>query len=205
MGRNDGNLDLLVVTPIITKRRRGENVLQKRRVSLLLALIFVAIVYARSETLILKAEEAIESSAEYGVQVGKKAAPFTLQTLKGDTVSLEDFQGKNVVVHFFATWRFPCQEEMPLIVELDKKLKEKGDVLLAVNLTSEEHDKGASLKQFLTHYRATFDPLLDVDGDVGALYNLLGIPTTIVIDEEGTIVKRINGQMSYSMMEAIVR
>ncbi len=174
---------------------------------LIFVLLVTAFIYSQSENMVIKAEEAVvaEASPKKGVQVSQEALPFSLTTLKGKTVSLEDFRGKKVILNFFATWCYPCQEEMPIIVEMEKKLRQDGGVLLAINLTSEERDKGAGLPSFLTYYGASFDPLMDKNGQVLDLYKIFGIPTTILIDENGVIQKRINGQLSYGMMEELIK
>ena len=116
---------------------------------------------------------------------------------------MDDYLGQPVVVNFFATWCHPCQEEMPIIVEMEKRLKEKGAAFVAVNMTSQESSKD-EIAPFLQHYRATFDPLLDKDGEIMKKYQIIGIPTTLVIDENGIIVQRINGGLTFELMEDLV-
>lgn len=172
---------------------------------LVIFLCGVSLLYSQTPEMFSKVEHAVAASVSKGVQVGQEALPFQLTTLQGKQVALEDYRGKTVVLNFFATWCYPCQEEMPLIVEMEKRLKEKGGHLLAINLTSEESDQsGAGLKTFLSHYNALFDPLLDKEGSLMKEYQIIGIPTTVVIDEHGVIKKRINGGLTYSMMEELL-
>ncbi|ARK31471.1 TlpA disulfide reductase family protein [Halalkalibacter krulwichiae] len=170
---------------------------------LIILLCSVGFMYSQSESLYQKVEEAVAASVQKGVQVGQEALPIELTTLNGKQVSLDDYIGKPVVINFFATWCAPCQEEMPVIVEMDKKLKERGGVLLAVNMTSQETSK-EELRPFLQHFHASFDPLLDDKGEVMKKYQLIGIPTTVVIDEQGVIIQRINGILTFDLMEDLV-
>lgn len=159
--------------------------------------------YSQSTSVFQQVEEAVAASVSQGVQVGQEAIPIELTTLQGKQVSLADYTGQPVVLNFFATWCHPCQEEMPVIVEMEKRLRDKGAAFLAINMTSQEQSKSA-IKPFLEHYRAYFDPLLDEDGEIMKKYQIIGIPTTVVIDEQGMIIQRINGGLSYGMMEDLI-
>ncbi|MDV2885638.1 MULTISPECIES: TlpA disulfide reductase family protein [Alkalihalophilus] len=170
------------------------------RSALILILCSVGFMYSQSESVFQQVEEAVAASVKQGVQVGNEAKSFELHSLRGETVSLNDFHGTPVVINFFATWCPPCQEEMPVIVELEKRLTQKGAKFIAVNMTSQEASI-AEVEPFLKHFNASFDVLLDETGEVMNMYQIIGIPTTVVIDENGVIVQRINGGLSYSMME----
>ncbi|MCL7749161.1 TlpA disulfide reductase family protein [Halalkalibacter alkaliphilus] len=170
---------------------------------LIVLLCGVGFMYSQSESVYQQVEESVAATVQKGVQVGQEALPFELTTLNGEKVALGDYLGQPVVVNFFATWCHPCQEEMPIILEMEKRLKEKGAAFLAINMTSQERGK-EEIRPFLQHYRATFDPLLDVEGEVMKKYQIIGIPTTIVIDEQGVIVQRINGGLTYDLMEDLV-
>ncbi|MDT8862724.1 TlpA family protein disulfide reductase [Alkalihalobacillus sp. MEB130] len=170
---------------------------------LIILLCGVGFMYSQSESVYQQVEESVAATVQKGVQVGQEALPIELTTLNGEQVSLDEYLGQPVVLNFFATWCHPCQEEMPIILEMEKKLKEKGAAFLAINMTSQEKGK-EEIKPFLQHYRANFDPLLDKDGDVMKKYQIIGIPTTIVIDEQGMIVQRINGGLTYEIMEDLV-
>ncbi|WP_332689215.1 TlpA disulfide reductase family protein [Halalkalibacter lacteus] len=170
---------------------------------LILLLCGVGFMYSQSDSFFQQVEESVAASIQTGVQVGQEALPIELTTLNGKQVSLDDFIGQPVVLNFFATWCHPCQEEMPVILEMEKRLKEKGAAFLAINMTSQEKSK-AEINPFLQHFRATFDPLLDEDGETMKKYQIIGIPTTIIIDEQGVIIQRINGGLTFDLMEDLV-
>lgn len=127
------------------------------------------------------------------VSNGPKAPDFTLPSLEGQNVSLSDYIGKKVIViDFWSTTCDPCMVEMPHLVRLYKKYKDKGLIVLAVSLDGPEsraqvssvvHDKGM-----------TFPVLLDEETSVIARYNpKKDLPTSIVIDQGGGIVAKHGG------------
>lgn len=145
----------------------------------------------------------VNAQIEEGVYVAQRAPEFQLKTLQGEEKSFQVGEAQITVVHFFATWCYPCQEEMPIIVDLYNELTAQGNRFVAVNLTSSE--QGISqIQPFLTHYKAPFDPLLDEQGLVQDMYQLFGVPTTLLINKEGIILKRINGPLSQQDYEEIV-
>lgn len=182
---------------------RGKQLLY--RGILVVLLCGVALMYTQSKNVLTNVEKAVAASIASGPQVGQEAPAFELMTLQGEGVSLEQYKGKKVILNFFASWCSPCQEEMPLVEQLHKRLQIEDGVMLAVNLTSEEGgEKGSNLKQFLLQYGSTFDPLLDKEGTVMKKYQIIGIPTTIMIDEQGMVTKRINGQLTNGIMEELL-
>ncbi|SDB82691.1 TlpA disulfide reductase family protein [Shouchella lonarensis] len=165
---------------------------------------FVAIgvvgwVYFQAEQVSPYDVEAIVKERAEGVHVGNIAPSFTLKTLSGTQDGYLPRPG-NTIIHFFATWCYPCQEEMPFIVRLHEQLRAQGDTFLAVNLTH-EGDRQSDLSAFLNHFEATFDPVLDERGDIQQLYQIVGIPTTIVIGRDGIIEDRITGALSPQMID----
>ncbi len=173
------------------------------RATLIVLLCVVGFMYSQSQSTFQQLEESVANMVKPGVQIGQQAKEFSLHTLSGKKVSLNDYRGKGIVLHFFATWCAPCQEEMPLIVTLDERLKKAGRELVVVNLTSQEQSK-SEVKPFLDYFRASFDPLMDEKGDVMELYEVIGIPTTLVIDEDGIILERINGMLSEEMINSVI-
>lgn len=121
---------------------------------------------------------------------------FELNDLEGNKVKLSDYSGKIVFLNFWATWCPPCRAEMPHMQEIHEEYEDVA--ILAVNSTSTELRGGrdskkakGQVKKFIDSEGYTFPVLLDADDEVSMTYNaifpLTGIPTTFVIDKEGTI------------------
>ncbi|WP_349409196.1 TlpA disulfide reductase family protein [Pseudalkalibacillus sp. SCS-8] len=135
-----------------------------------------------------------------GTSVGEKAPSFGLERLDGQEVELADYQGKVVVLNIWATWCPPCRAEMPEMVHFYEKYAEDNIEILAVNMTNSEKS-AEDVANFKKDYKINFPILLDVNGEVATTYQAFTIPTTYVIDENGIIVEKIAGPMSFEWME----
>lgn len=119
-----------------------------------------------------------------GLEKGDQAPDFELKTLDGQTASLSDYQGKKVLVNFWATWCKPCRTEMP---DLDAIRSEYDQVeVLAVNLTTTEKSVD-HVAAFADELKLSFPILLDQKG-IQARYQVLSYPTTYILDEKGRIM-----------------
>ncbi|MDM5320106.1 TlpA disulfide reductase family protein [Bacillus altitudinis] len=119
-----------------------------------------------------------------GLEKGDQAPDFELKTLDGQTASLSDYQGKKVLVNFWATWCKPCRTEMP---DLDAIRSEYDQVeVLAVNLTTTEKSVD-HVATFADELKLSFPILLDQKG-IQARYQVLSYPTTYILDEKGRIL-----------------
>ncbi|WP_042470211.1 peroxiredoxin family protein [Bacillus ndiopicus] len=132
----------------------------------------------------------------------EQAADFTLEALDGTKISLSDFKGQKVVLNFWATWCPPCKAEMPHLQNFHENNENSDVKLLAVNLTAS--DSVSNAVDFVDAYELTFPVLLDVDGEVGQLYEVITIPTTYFIDEDGNIVEKFIGALDEETMENII-
>ena len=115
------------------------------------------------------------------LRVGGEAPDFRLKNLHGETLDLDDAQGKIVILNFWATWCGPCRVEMPHFQALHEN---RDDVaVMAVNF-DESPEK---VEAFVTELDLTFDILLDPGAKVQEQYQIRGYPTTYILDETGTI------------------
>jgi thiol-disulfide isomerase/thioredoxin len=116
------------------------------------------------------------------VAVGQAAPQFTLPDLDGHRVSLEQYEGKIVILDFWATWCGPCRITMPVLDTMQEQYSGKL-VLIAVDFNEP--------KELVREYVLSENPgskvLLDEDGAVGDKYGVISLPTQILIDQEGTI------------------
>ncbi|KPL59464.1 redoxin domain-containing protein [Rossellomorea vietnamensis] len=160
---------------------------------------------AKEEAAQLAKESMDLSDAKEGLTKGDSAPDFSLTTLDGEEVKLSDYQGKKVILNFWATWCPPCKAEMPHMEQYYEKNAKKENVeILAVNLTSQDEGKKA-VQQFVDGYELTFPILLDEKGDIGGEYRAFTIPTTYMIDTNGLIRHKIVGPMNEEMMGKMVR
>ncbi|PLY03731.1 MAG: thioredoxin [Desulfuromonas sp.] len=121
---------------------------------------------------------------------GAQAPNITLKDMAGNSVSLDQFKGKVVILNFWATWCPPCKEEMPSMEVLYRNYKDKGLVMLAVNV--EENGKKA-VGDFLKQQQYSFPILLDEKGVAQNTYGVFRFPESFIIDRNGIIVEKIIG------------
>ncbi len=114
---------------------------------------------------------------------------FTLPDLGQGKVSLKDFRGKLVLLNFWASWCLPCREEMPAMERLYRRYRDRGFVILGVNLK----DDKKSAVSFVRELKITFPIAFDPAGEAGLLYGAWGLPTTYLIDSRGIALARAWG------------
>ncbi len=134
------------------------------------------------------------------IEIGRSAPDFSLTDINGETVSFSDFNGKVVILDFFAGWCPPCRQEIPDFIELEKSYGDKGFAMIGVALT-----RASDAKEFAGKMGINYPVLVD-DGKVSEAYGpIRSIPTTFVIDKAGKIVKMYIGYREKSVFEADVR
>jgi peroxiredoxin len=126
----------------------------------------------------------------------KPAPAFALVDLDGNQVELSDFQGRPVLINFWATWCPPCREEMPDIVATYEKHKGQGLMVLAIS--SEE---SAVVRGFAGENKMNFPVLLDSDGAVSDVYRIRVLPTSIFVNKDGVIVHVFLGSVTEEALE----
>jgi len=125
---------------------------------------------------------ASERQGEGLLKTGTMAPDWTLKDAEGESHSLSDYEGKIVVLDFWATWCGPCVKAMPGLQKLHEKYADKGVAVIGMN-TSESGDPVAFMKK----KNFTYQLLLNAD-PVSNAYRVRGIPAFYVLDGEGTIV-----------------
>lgn len=130
-----------------------------------------------------------ESKVLHPVKGQPPAPDFELKDIDGSIHKLTDYRGKVVIVNFWATWCPPCRFELPSMERLWQKTKDRGVMMLAINL-GEDAD---TIFTFTSDYPVSFPLLLDPDSSVTKEYSVLGIPTSYVINPQGQIIYRAVG------------
>jgi len=112
---------------------------------------------------------------------GVQAPDFELPDLADNPVRLADYQGKVVVLNFWATWCGPCVREMPMFQEFQDRYPEM--VLLGVD----EEESPETVRDFLQTMGLTYTILLDEKAELGRDLRVNYLPTTFFVDEQGDI------------------
>lgn len=118
---------------------------------------------------------------------GQKAANFSLKTLDGDPVTLDNLRGKVVVLDFWATWCPPCRKELP---EVDKLRAEFGERVEFLGVNDED---AGTVKSFLHRNHYELMVLMDSRRQVERQYGVSAIPTLLVIGKSGVIRQHFIG------------
>jgi cytochrome c biogenesis protein CcmG, thiol:disulfide interchange protein DsbE len=125
---------------------------------------------------------------------GTPAPAYRALSLAGDTVSLEDFRGRVVLLNVWATWCAPCVREMPALERLHRSLSGNGLSVVAVSVDAATPGLGvADVRGFVDELGLTFTVLLDPGGEIERLFRVGGLPMTFLIDREGRVLERIVG------------
>jgi peroxiredoxin len=125
------------------------------------------------------------SDAKMTSEARRKRAPeFALKDADGRTVRLADYNGKVVLLNFWATWCGPCKIEIPWFVEFERKYKDRGFAVIGVSM---DDDGWESIKPFSSHMNVNYRVLLG-DNSTAELYGgVEALPTSFLIDREGRI------------------
>lgn len=135
------------------------------------------------------------------------ALDFALQDQFGTTHTLDEYKGKVIFLNFWATWCGPCRAEMPEIQDLYEKYKDSEDVVVlgvaAPSMGQETSQQG--IEEFLETNGYTYPVLMDTNWELFQGYGISAFPTTFMIDVDGNVYGAIRGQITYDIMEDIIR
>jgi len=140
-----------------------------------------------------------------GSRPGQPAVDITLKDLDGKTVNLAGFKGRVVMLNFFATWCPPCKVEIPDFIELQNEHGPAGLSIVGISLDQ----KGVeSVKEFKRDFRINY-PILYAGNQaqkiVDGVGGFRGIPTTVIINREGKIVKKFTGLIKKEAWEKEIK
>lgn len=126
------------------------------------------------------------------LKAGDKAPDFSLVDLEGNTHKLSDYKGQGVFLNFWGTWCKPCAKEMPAMDRQYEQFKDQGVQVLAVNIAQSEFE----VQNFADQYNLSFPVVIDKTKSVMTAYNIIPLPTTVLVNPEGEIERVVTGEMT---------
>lgn len=127
--------------------------------------------------------------------------PLELNDMHGDPHSLSDYNGKVVLVNFWAGWCHPCIQEIPELINLAKIFKDKPFTILAVNAGEEQYKlrKYGFVKKMTEHMVI----LMDTESTNFKGWKGIGLPSTFVVDTAGNIRYEAYGAVNWDRPDVI--
>jgi peroxiredoxin len=126
------------------------------------------------------------------VAVGDPVKAIQLPTLDGKVQGIP--KGEVVILNFWATWCPPCRQEVPSMVEVYEKLKDKGLAIVAVSVDRDKDD----VVEFAKEQNMSFTVLHDQDSSVAREYGVFRYPETFIIDRNGVVRQHLNGAVEWT-------
>lgn len=140
-------------------------------------------------------------SVANAMKVGDVAPDFTRTDVSGKQVQLSQYQGRLILLNFWASWCAPCREEMPLFSKWQRDLGSRGLQVVGVSMD----DDAGEVKKFLAAYPVTYPIVMGDAGFAGQFGGVLGLPLSYLIDARGRVVARYQGEVDLAKMEAKVK
>ena len=153
----------------------------------------MALSFATSSLLLLLPSS---SQAQGNTSRPVKLPAIQLFDLTGGNHDLSSFQGKVLMLNFWATWCPPCRAEMPSIERLHLSMQGKDFVVLGIN-QGESAEKIKS-KMGIFSPTPTFPLLVDARSEVGAYFKVNDLPTTLIFNKQGILTGVADGARDFA-------
>jgi peroxiredoxin len=114
-------------------------------------------------------------------------------------VTLAAYQGRPVILNFWATWCNPCRQEMPLLQQAYETHQHMG--LTVLGISQDESNRSQVVRTYWWRAGLTFPTLLDPDGTAAKRYQVVILPSTIFVDAQGQVTAIHRGPLNASQLE----
>ena len=112
-------------------------------------------------------------------------------------ITLSQYRGQVVVLNFWATWCAPCVEEVPSLMEMQRRLKAKGVTVLAVSVDVDQD----AFQQFVKNHNVNLVTVRDPSGKSNQLYGTFRFPESCIIDRKGVMRRKFIGAVDWTEPE----
>jgi thiol-disulfide isomerase/thioredoxin len=166
----------------------------------IIATLVVAVMIATFGYVLFSGHSEVKSDARIvlpGTPVSSPPAPpdYDIRTLDGNAIKLSGYQGKVVVMDFWATWCPPCRQEVPQLARLQKENQARGLEVIGLHIDDRGRSTPAAIRRFVSDYGINYTVGLATDA---MFTDYLGtaddtIPQTLVFDRQGRLIKHLIG------------
>ena len=126
---------------------------------------------------------------------------YQLHALDGDPIRRDDLRGKVVWINFFESWCPPCQQETPILRELDERYRERGLEIIGISVQETSPD---DLTAYAERYDLDYTIGFDASGHIFRTYKAYALPTQFFIDPNGVISTVVNGPVDEQGASALI-
>src|SRR6266436_6487871 len=159
-----------------------------------LAVAFLALAYTMTGALARSTGQSTPPAGESSsvirfVKDPEMAPPLPDRDISGAVVSRANWNGKVVLVNFWATWCPPCREEIPEMIALQSRYKDQ----LQIVAISEDDDPGVNVLKFAQQRGINYPIIMATPEVIAAYGGVPALPTTFVIDTQGRVVQKHAG------------
>jgi cytochrome c biogenesis protein CcmG/thiol:disulfide interchange protein DsbE len=135
------------------------------------------------------------------VKIQQEAArPFDLELFAGGTLTLDQLDGKIVMVDFWASWCPPCRQEAPALAQVYREYQAKGVEFVGIDIW----DRAEDAIKYVDRYGITYPNGLDDKGTIAIDYGVRGIPEKFFIDRNGVLVQKFVGPMDEAELKQVL-
>jgi thiol-disulfide isomerase/thioredoxin len=182
----------LIETELGRSGRRRAQIHPVPKWSLALPVLVVVAAVLAASIVVLSNSGTKTATVDPGVaQVGKKAPGFTSWDLGGRRVGLDEFNGKPVLLTFWATWCTACQDELPALQKIGDQYRSSGLTILAVDYRETDT---ARMSQFLAGLHVNMETVVDPQGAIAGAFGVdLGLPVNIWLDRSHVVSRVMIG------------
>jgi cytochrome c biogenesis protein CcmG, thiol:disulfide interchange protein DsbE len=128
----------------------------------------------------------LSASIAAAVEPGSPAPGFDAPTFDNKPIRLADYRGKVVFVDFWASWCSPCREALPMYEKLSGEFPTSDFAVVAINVD----ENAADAKKFLAEHPVKYTIVQNPKGDIPKAFGIDGMPSSYLIDRDGTIRDR---------------
>lgn len=171
--------------------------------TVLLVLVFIALLLGAKRLYdTLGSQVEVNTLATKPTDATEAAEPeMIVYDIEGNPHKLSDFEGKPVIMNFWATWCGYCKLEMP---DFEEKYQEYGDKIhfLMINATDDFGETVEKASGYISEQGFTFPVYYDTDQTAGQYFNLSSFPVTYLLDAEGRIMAWHQGMLTAEMLQS---